>query len=62
MNIFGFEPKIVPLLFNRLMFVETVDLYSSNIFDDLHGRCWFTRFISIVLQYILHINMFRVCN
>ena len=33
-NNFGFKPKIVPLLFNRLIFVETVDLYSSNFFGD----------------------------
>ena len=48
MNIFGFKPKIVPLLFNRLMFVETVDLYSSKFIDDAHRRCWFMRFISLV--------------
>ena len=39
-NIFGFKPKIVPLLFKCLMFVETVDLYSSIFFDDamlVHG-------------------------
>ena len=33
-NNFGFKPKIVPLLFNRLIFVETVELYSSNFFGD----------------------------
>ena len=48
MNIFGFKPKIVPLLFNHLMFVEMVDLYSSNFIDDMHHRCWFMRFVSLV--------------
>ena len=48
MNIFGFKPKITPLLFNHLISFETVGLYSSNFIDDVHRRCWFMRFISLV--------------
>ena len=30
------------------MFVETVDLYSSNFIDEVHSQCWFMRFINLV--------------
>ena len=48
MNISGFKPKIVSLPLNRFIFVETVDLYSSNFIDNEHRRCCFMRFISLV--------------
>ena len=48
MNSFGFKPKIVPLLFNRLIFAETVDLYTSDFIDEAHRRWLFMRFIGLV--------------